>query len=352
MDPISQGVLGATATQVFGPVSRHKGLATAGLAGALSGMAADLDVFFFSSEDPLLFLVYHRHFTHSLVFIPVGALIVSWVLQHFYFRNKLRFREVYLSCLVGYATHGLLDACTTYGTSLLWPFSDERIAWNIVSVVDPLMTVPAVVLVVLAGRRRSRRYAILALAWILLYLSAGAVQHSRAEAAARALADSRGHSTERLEVKPGFANLLLWKSVYLHQDYYYVDGIRAGLAVTSFGGDCIADFDRQQHMPWVNPGSQQATDIERFRVFSNGYLSPWGDEQTSIADIRYSAFPHEIDPIWGIELDPEKGPSEHVDYWTNRPATGIDSLNLLADLLLGRQPSDFRRIGCKSENPQ
>ncbi|MDB2316436.1 metal-dependent hydrolase, partial [Luminiphilus sp.] len=44
--------------------------------------------------------------------------------------NHLRYQQVWLVALVGYATHGLLDACTTYGTMLLWPFSDARIAWS------------------------------------------------------------------------------------------------------------------------------------------------------------------------------------------------------------------------------
>ena len=43
---------------------------------------------------------------------------------------------------MGYATHGLLDSCTSYGTQLFWPFSDVRVAWDTMSIVDPLFTVP------------------------------------------------------------------------------------------------------------------------------------------------------------------------------------------------------------------
>ena len=46
----------------------------------------------------------------------------------------------------GYATHGLLDACTSYGTVLFWPFSNERLTWNNISIVDPLLTIPALIL--------------------------------------------------------------------------------------------------------------------------------------------------------------------------------------------------------------
>jgi inner membrane protein len=70
----------------------------------------------------------------------------------------------------------LLDACTTYGTQLLWPFTDARFAWNTVSVIDPLFTLPILALVITAGLRKRPLFARLALAWALIYLSMGLVQ--------------------------------------------------------------------------------------------------------------------------------------------------------------------------------
>jgi hypothetical protein len=77
MDPLTQGTLGAALPQATAGRARM-GLAT--LAGFAGGMAPDLDVLIRSSEDPLLFLEYHRQFTHSLVFIPVGAAVVAALL--------------------------------------------------------------------------------------------------------------------------------------------------------------------------------------------------------------------------------------------------------------------------------
>ncbi|MEZ4986848.1 MAG: metal-dependent hydrolase [Saprospiraceae bacterium] len=50
-------------------------------------------------------------------------------------------------------THPLPDACTTYGTQLLEPFSSLRVAWNVVSVADPLYTVPFLWLLIKASRQ-------------------------------------------------------------------------------------------------------------------------------------------------------------------------------------------------------
>ena len=228
MDPISQGTLGAVASQV---VPRPEKLRAVAFLGCIAGMAPDLDVFVNSSSDPLLFLEYHRQFTHALLFIPVGAALVALPL-HPFVRRTLQFRQTYLACLLGYATHGLLDACTSYGTQLLWPFSDERVAWNNISIVDPLFTVPLLCLVILAAVLRRRALALAGLIWAIGYLLLGAVQHQRAEAAGAQLAAERGHQPHRLSAKAGFANLLVWKVVYEHDGRFYVDGIRAGPAVT------------------------------------------------------------------------------------------------------------------------
>lgn len=79
MDPLTQGMLGAALTL---SVSKREHLRAAAVLGGLSGMAPDLDVLIRSSQDPLLFLEYHRQFTHSLLFIPFGSLLCALV---FYF---------------------------------------------------------------------------------------------------------------------------------------------------------------------------------------------------------------------------------------------------------------------------
>ena len=206
MDPVSQAVLGASAAQ-SGAGTRQ--IRVAAVVGILGGMAPDLDVLIRSPSDPLLFLEYHRHFTHALAFIPVGSLLVAAFAYGLFARRHLTFRRTWLYAALGYATHGLLDACTTYGTQLLWPFSDARIAWNLGSVIDPLFTVPVLVLGLLSVLRRSAGMAQLALAWAIAYPLLGLVQRERAEAVGLAEALARGHTPLRLEAKPMFSTVWL-----------------------------------------------------------------------------------------------------------------------------------------------
>ena len=200
MDPLTQAVLGSAGSQ---SIFNKNSLIRVGTIGALAGMAPDLDVLIQSSTDPLLSLEYHRQFTHSLIFIPFGAALCALVFWPFV-RRHLNFQQVWFIALLGYATHGLLDACTTYGTLLLWPFSDVRIAWNNVSVIDPLFTLPLLVAVVVAGVKQSALAARIGMAWALIYLMLGFVQQGRAVAAGEAVAASlRSRQLEVLRPKVG-----------------------------------------------------------------------------------------------------------------------------------------------------
>ena len=316
MDPLSQATLGAAAAQ---SLIKKSDLARIALIGALAGMAPDLDVLIQSSTDPLLQLEYHRQFTHSLIFIPVGALLCAIAFWPF-MRRHMSFKAIWLTALAGYATHALLDACTTYGTLLLWPFSDARIAWNTISVIDPVFTLPLLGFVIAAGVKKSQFIGRLGMAWVALYLSIGVIQEERAMAAGEALAADRGHAPAVVSAKPSFGNLLLWKTVYEYDDHFWVDAVRAGGDVTIIEGDHVARLNLQSSFPWLDTDSQQARDVERFRWFSNDYLAIDSDDPFFIVDMRYSHLPNEIKGLWGIRLDPDASADEHVTWVARRSA--------------------------------
>lgn len=316
MDPLTQGVIGAALPQA---IARKPKIIAAGLFGFVAGMVPDLDVLIQSDVDPLLYLEYHRQFTHSLIFVPVGGLICAAIFQLLLGRFfDLTFKQTWLFCALGFGTHGLLDAFTSYGTMLLWPFSDERFSWKIVSVVDPLFTVPIIVLLVLATWKRRRGFAQLGLLWAGLYLGLGFMQQQSAIAMGTALAEERGHTPIRIEAKPSFANILVWKTVYETTDAFYVDAVRVRLGPKVFPGSSIVKLNVARDFPWVEQGTQQARDIERFRWFSDDYLARDPIDPNRIIDVRYSMVPNEIAALWSIGLDPAAPANSHVDFSTHR----------------------------------
>lgn len=333
MDPLTQGVLGAAAAQAVAPRERT---VWAGVLGGLSGMAPDLDVLIRSDADPLLFLEYHRQFTHSLLFIPVGGLICAIVLFALV-RRRMSFGSAYLYCVVGYATHGLLDACTSYGTQLFWPFSDLRVAWNDVSVIDPLVTLPLLALVSLAAVRAAPMWARVGCLWVLLYLSFGVMQRERAESLGEKIAAGRGHAAVQVVAKPAFANLFLWKTIYEYEDRYYVDAARLGRHPRFFEGDSVPTLVPSRDLPWLEPESTQWRDLERFRWFSAGYVALDPTRGDRVIDVRYSMIPNRIEALWGIELDASAPASAHALFFTSREV-GPERRAEILRMLFGERP--------------
>lgn len=328
MDPLTQGTLGAALAQAA--PTKTKNIGIAGGLGFLSGMAADLDILIRSPTDTLLIIEYHRHFTHALAFIPVGGLLMALVIHYLMRRHwRLTFYQTFVCCTLGYATHAILDAFTSYGTRLFWPFSDERIAWDFVSVIDPLFTLPLVALCAASVLLQKRRLAWAGMIWAGVYLSLGALQHNAALAMGHEVAASRGHSPLRLEVKPSFANILVWKIVYETDRDFHVDAARVGIKPQFFDGASIPKLDLARDFPWLDADTQQAKDIQRFSFFSQDFVAVDPKRPNRIVDIRYSLVPNEIKSLWSIEISKDAAPTAHAVYRTHR-----DDVSESADKLL------------------
>jgi inner membrane protein len=80
------------------------------------------------------YLHYHRSFTHSALLLPFWAALVAvafWGVS-----GRKNFRLLYAASAVSMASHLFLDWITNYGTELLWPVSDARLALSWVFIVD------------------------------------------------------------------------------------------------------------------------------------------------------------------------------------------------------------------------
>ncbi|EDP60691.1 metal-dependent hydrolase [Vibrio sp. AND4] len=327
MDPLTQGLVGASLSL---STSKKQHMVAAGALGLLAGMAPDLDILIRSSSDPLLFLEYHRQFTHSVFFIPVGSFLCALALHPLIGqRLGLLFKQSWWYCVLGYATHGLLDACTSYGTQLLWPFTDARYSWNIISVIDPVFTLPILVTLFFSLVKRNAWYTHFAVFWVFTYLIIGIIQRDRAEEAGWELAEVRQHKPQRLVAKPTFANTLVWKVIYETEEDFHVDAVRLGTSIKLYTGESIAKLNLEKDFPWLSLTSQQAEDIERFRWFSDGFIARDPKSELRVIDLRYSMLPNEIDALWGIELSKFAHKNTHVKYITNRDSSQQSRLAFL-----------------------
>ncbi len=333
MDPLSQGVLGASLPQSF---SKPKNIVLVCILGFLSGMAPDLDVFIRSENDPLLFLEFHRQFTHSLFFIPIGGLICACVFHLLFARKKLSFKQTYLFCTLGYTTHGLLDSCTSYGTQLFWPFTDHRFSWDTISIIDPLFTFPLLLFVIWSAIKKQPKIALMGLIWAVSYQALGVVQNIRATNVGWQLAEQRNHQPIRLNAKPTFGNLLLWKVIYETEDRFFTDGVRITTYTKVYPGTSILKLNTQRDFPWLNPSSQQAKDLQRFAWFSQDHLAVDPKNPNRVFDARYSLIPTETKGLWSILLNPNADLTSHADYKHGRDR-GSDKRDKFWRMLRGKE---------------
>jgi inner membrane protein len=314
MDPITHTLLGASlGCAAFG---KSLGRRAAALAGGSAAFVPDADVLIRSANDPLIAIEYHRGFTHSFAFAPVGAAIVSlfWIFRG---RFKACRLDVWLCCLLAYVSHILLDAATSYGTQLFWPFSNARAGWDLISIVDPIFTLALLGGIIIGWRLRRTAPVVVMLIFCAAYLALGGVQRHRAAAVQLALAEKRGHRIERMEVMPTLANNLVWRALYQSDGKIFSDRIRVGW----FSGATIVEgwslpLVTEPELTEGERARNRNRSFERFSWFSEGWVARKPTDPTVFGDMRYSLSTEAFDPIWGIRF---RSPESIADVeWVNR----------------------------------
>jgi inner membrane protein len=177
----------ATAAKDAPPRSIPRRLA----AGFFAAAAPDLD-FVLGFVSALVYLEQHRGPTHSVVLLPLWALLLSWLLAGI-LREPRGWRALYGVTALALGVHILGDLITSFGTIVFSPVSDARYAWGTTFIIDLWFTgiILAGLLVSLAWRR-SRVPAVAAGAVLVAYVGFQAVLKEQALDYARGYAQKQG----------------------------------------------------------------------------------------------------------------------------------------------------------------
>src|ERR1700734_349313 len=99
------------------------------------------------------YIHYHRNITHSLIAMPVMALL-SVALVRLIGWKPVRWLPAFWIALVAVASHLILDLTNVYGVRLLLPFSGRWFHWDLTPVID--LTIWAMLLLGVAATALGR----------------------------------------------------------------------------------------------------------------------------------------------------------------------------------------------------
>lgn len=240
----------------------------------LSANAPDADIVSIAGGQ-LKHLEIHRGYTHSFVGLPFMAALVVLVVAAIYRRRLPRMRawvlRAWLLCVIGVASHLLLDWTNGYGVRLLLPFSSEWLHSDLNSLTD-LWILGVLLFAALwppfarlvsreIGDKAStgRRTAIFALAFFVLFDCARAALHDRSIAQLQSRLFN-GAPPIQAAALPNAFTPLQWRGVVeTAADYrlFTIDAL----------GQLDPEIARVFYKPPITPAFKSAEQTEAFRYF-------------------------------------------------------------------------------------
>lgn len=209
-------------------------------------------------------------------------------------------------------THPLLDSCTTYGTQLFQPFWDYRVAFNNISVVDPLYTFPFLICLIIASRLTREHPRRRLFNWLGIGLSSAYLlftfynKYQVNQVFKNSLAEQQ-INYERYATHPTIFNNLLWQGLAEGDSAYY------------HGVYSILDREpKVDHFTVIPKNHELLAPYHKDRItkilkwFSNGYYSLSEDPVTGLQfnDLRFGSidqtFDESTDFIFSFKLVPDE----------------------------------------------
>ena len=295
----------------------------------------------------LPFMVTEQFNTSLLLWTLFIGIALYLVLNRYYIQKESALVETtakdwYWLFFWGILTHSLLDCFTVYGTQLFLPFSDYRVGFNVISVVDPLYTVPFLICVLVASAisRKSPRRSIVNWAGIgissayLLFCYYHKTQVNRIFEESLA---AENIQYQRFMTAPLILNNVLWMGV-AETDTSFVHGYYSFMDKKDKVGK-FRTFPKQYEL--VKKYRDDPT-LQTLDWFSNGYytiLRRAKDNQLQLNDVRYGIFGTELesdsDYIFKFLLLEKDGSIEMREV-EERPEMDGDAFRELWDRIMGK----------------
>ena len=347
MDSLTQIVLGAAVAEA----SLGKKIGNRAMVwGAIAGTLPDLDVIVNGFMSPVDALAFHRGPTHSALYLFITSFILGWAVFRMYQLPYHRWfgiigwsiltsaigliivflgtfslgklitglSVILLSAWIIYKrysrpsysrpsadlrdwismflwvliTHPILDCFTTYGTQILLPFSDHRVAFNNIAVADPLYTLPFLIclIIVMFYPKEDHQRAVWNRRGLIiscLYMGLTIFNKTRINTIFENSISRAGIEAKRYTTSPTILNNVLWSGVAETDSAYYYG------TYSFFDKEKIFKLNKLPKSRPENPNVLQ-TDytLKILRWFSDDYFNMVEKNKDSIEyfDLRFGTF--------------------------------------------------------------
>lgn len=235
------------------------------VAGALAATFPDID-YLLHAVSEMSYLRGHRGVTHSLLLLPLWALLIAWLMPRLVRRSGqgVDWRAFYAVACAGIAIHIAGDLITQFGTMILAPLSDRRFGFGTTFIIDlPLTGILLAGLLASAAARRSRWPAAVGLLALCVWVGVGALGRAEALAAARGYAASRGIAAVAVDAAPRPASPFNWTAIVFDGERYHYAHLNTRRTEPLEAGP-DASFLRRFSAPYLPASMAQWQVRERF----------------------------------------------------------------------------------------
>lgn len=221
VDTVTHALLGAAVAGAVRPHNPKLGVDKGHclLVGATAAAFPDID-YATLFLDPLAFLtVWHRGITHSLVMLPVWALMIGWTMGRL-LRVPAHWSIFSALAAAALASHIAADLVTMYGVQLFAPLSDYRVGLATIFVIDPVFTLLCALSLLAVGLAHRR----LATGVLLALCAYVAAQYTLKEHARRIAVDyaaTNVREPQSVGALPQPFSPAHWKLVIATRDTYF-----------------------------------------------------------------------------------------------------------------------------------
>lgn len=161
----------------------------------------------------------------ALGFIPLIKSLQSNYKHRDLIEYDPSFKNWTLMFFLAFLTHWIIDACTAYGTQIFEPFSRYRVAFNNISILDPLYTVPMIVglVGVFFAKKypKQRLWNYLGISVATLYMASTFYGKSIMNSVVASSLQEQGIEYKEYITYPTILNTVLWQTTVVSEDAYY-----------------------------------------------------------------------------------------------------------------------------------